>query len=106
MKTQGLNPYLPSWEYIPDGFPRITQDGRDGDEETGYIANMLDSATAGFKYFHCAGIRQVRIKVRGYCRGAFEVRNSWDGPVLGRIPVVFTNIWKEYAADLAIPDGI
>jgi hypothetical protein len=26
--------------------------------------------------------------------------------VLGRIPIVYTNIWKEYAADIAIPDGI
>jgi hypothetical protein len=40
-------------------FPKITQDGRDGDEETGYIANMRDGATAGFKYFDCEGIRQV-----------------------------------------------
>ena len=36
-------------------FPKITQDGKDGDEEIGYIANMKDSATAGFKYFDCKG---------------------------------------------------
>ncbi|MFC5529443.1 hypothetical protein [Cohnella yongneupensis] len=43
---------------------------------------MRDSATAGFKYFHCDGIRRVKIKVRGYCRGTFDVKTSWDGPVL------------------------
>ena len=87
-------------------FPKITQDGRDGDEEVGYIANMRDTATAGFKYFDCNGVKRVKIKVRGYCNGAFEVKTSWDGPVLGTIPVQFTNIWKEYRADIAIPDGV
>ncbi|SFB25922.1 Glycosyl hydrolases family 43 [Cohnella sp. OV330] len=93
-------------EWMDSRFPKITQDGKDGDEEVGYIANMRDGATAGFKYFRCAGIRSVRIKVRGYCRGAFEVKTSWDGPALARIPVDFTNVWREYAADVAIPDGI
>ena len=87
-------------------FPKITQDGRDGDEEIGYIANMKDSATAGFKYFDCQNIRKVKIKVRGYCRGAFEVKTSWNGTALCRIPVDFTNVWKEYSSDIVIPDGI
>lgn len=93
-----------SW--MNNQFPKITQDGRDGDEEIGYIANMKESATAGFKYFDCKGIKKVKIKVRGYCRGDFEVKTSWNGPVLGTIPVGFTNVWKEYTADIAIPDGI
>lgn len=93
-----------SW--MNNQFPKITQDGRDGDEEIGYIANMKASATAGFKYFDCKGIKKVKIKVRGYARGDFEVKTSWNGPALGRITVGFTNIWKEYAADIAIPDGI
>lgn len=87
-------------------YPKITQDGRDGDEEIGYIANMKDSATAGFKYFDSKGIKKVKIKVRGYCKGAFEVKISWNSEALGRIPVSFTNVWKEYSADIAIPEGI
>ena len=67
---------------------------------------MKDSATAGFKYFDCKGIRRVKIKVRGYCTGAFEIKTSWDGAPLGQIPVVYTNIWTEFAADITIPDGI
>ena len=92
--------------WMDSRFPKITQDGKDGDEEPGYIANMLDSATAGFKYFRCEGVKRVKIRVRGYCRGTFQVKTAWDGPVLGEIPVVFTNVWKEYAADIAIPDGV
>ena len=93
-----------SW--MNNQFPKITQDGRDGDEEIGYIANMKHSATAGFKYFDCRGIRKVKIKVRGYAKGEFEVKTSWNGTALGRIPVGFTNIWKEYTANITIPDGI
>lgn len=92
--------------WLDSRFPKITQDGRDGDEEVGYIANMVESATAGFKYFDCRGIRQVSIKVRGYCHGVFEVKTAWDGPVLGTIPVHFTNHWKPYSVEMTIPDGI
>jgi arabinoxylan arabinofuranohydrolase len=87
-------------------FPKITQEGKDGDEEVGYIANMRDSATAGFKYFECEGVKRVSIKVRGYAKGSFEFKTAWDGPSLGSIPVDFTNVWTTYAADIAIPDGV
>lgn len=92
--------------WMDNRFPKITQDGRDGDECVGYIANMRDGATAGFKYFDCRSIKKVCVKVRGYCSGAFHVKTSWDGPSLGMIPVGFSNIWKEYSADISIPDGI
>lgn len=87
-------------------FPKITQDGKDGDEEIGYIANMQNEATAGFKYFQCKGIKRVKIKTRGYARGTFEVKTQWDGPSLGSIPIEFTNVWTTYEADIAIPDGV
>ncbi|KAA9008684.1 family 43 glycosylhydrolase [Paenibacillus spiritus] len=91
--------------WMDSRFPKITQDGRDGDPEIGYIANLTDSATAGYKYLYCEGIWKVRIQVRGYCHGYFEVRTAWDGLALGRIPVDSTNVWQEYAADIRIPDG-
>lgn len=87
-------------------FPKITQDGKDGDQEPGYIANMTDSATAGFKYFDCRGVRKFKIKVRGYCRGVFEVKTSWNGPGLCEIPVQSSTVWMEYSADLDLPDGV
>lgn len=96
--------FTASW--MNNQFPKITQDGKDGDEEIGYIQNMKDSATAGFKYFDCKGIEKVKIRVRGYAVGEFEVRTTWDGPVLGTIPVVYGNVWKDYAADIKIPDGV
>ena len=86
-------------------YPRITQDGRDGDEEPGYIMNLTESATCGFKYFRCKNTRLVSIRARGYAKGYFSVKTAWDGPELGRIPVDFSTVWIEYPADVAIPDG-
>ncbi len=92
--------------WMDSQFPKITQDGRDGDEEIGYIANMKATATAGFKYFDCRGITKVKIKVRGYCQGNFVIKTSWDGPALGSIAVGYSNVWKEYSSTISIPDGI
>jgi arabinoxylan arabinofuranohydrolase len=99
--------YVASNAYMDNRYPKITQDGRDGDEEPGYVANMMKGAVAGFKYFDCRGVRRVRIRTRGYCKGDFEIRLSWDGPALGRIRLPdSSNIWKEHSADIAIPDGV
>ena len=86
-------------------FPKITQDGRDGDQEIGYIQNMKDSATAGFKYFDFHHIECIKIQVRGYCKGKFEIRSHWDGAVLGEIEVGYSNVWKTYEAKVNIEDG-
>lgn len=92
--------------FIYDGFyPRVTQDGRDGDEEPGYIANISDSSVIGFKYFACKGVSKVSIKTRGYISGKFEVKTAIDGPVCGELPVTFSNVWEESIADIRIPDG-
>lgn len=89
-----------------DRFPKIMQDGRDGDEEPAYIANITDSATMGFKYFDLHNIKRIKIKVRGYANGTFQVKTAWDGPVLAQIPVNYSNVWEEYSADLKVEDGI
>lgn len=89
-----------------DSQPRVMQDGRDGDEEPGYIGNIMNSATAGFKYFDMQDVTKIRITVRGYANGNFEVRTKWDGEILAQIPVVYTNVWETYEADIAMPDGV
>ncbi len=93
-----------SW--MNNQFPKITQDGRDGDKEVGYIANMKDSATAGFKYFDCKDIKKVTVKARGYCTGRLELKTAWDGEPLGSIELSFANIWTEFSSDIKIPDGV
>ena len=73
-----------------DEFPRVMQDGRDGDEEIGYIGNIQDSATAGFKYFDIQGVRRIRVTTRGYADGDIEVRNEIDGEVLAKLRMLLS----------------
>ena len=89
-----------------DGFPKVMQDGRDGDEEPGYIGNIQDGATAGFKYFDCRGVHEIAIKARGYGDGDIEVRNEIDREVLAKLHIVYTNVWEDYETEISIPDGV
>ncbi len=89
-----------------DAFPKIVQDGRDGDEEIGYIVNIKNSATIGFKYFELKNCKRIGIATRGYAKGVFEVKTKWDGVVLGAIPVENTNVWEWNYTDVQIPDGV
>ncbi len=86
--------------------PRITQDGRDGDEEMQYIMNMTDGSVCGFKYFAFENSRLTELQCRGYGDGYFEVKTAWDGPVLGRAEVKPANLWTAFPADVALPDGV
>ena len=40
-----------------DAFPKVMQDGKDGDEEIGYVGNVQNSATIGFKYFDMKNVK-------------------------------------------------
>ena len=86
--------------------PLISQDGNDGDELPGYVCNMTDGGTAGFKYFDCKGISGIDIKARGYMDGCFQVRTSPDGEIYASIPVSECNYWETFTAPCHIPDGI
>ncbi|MCD8068406.1 MAG: alpha-N-arabinofuranosidase, partial [Lachnospiraceae bacterium] len=82
-------------------------DGKDGDEEEGYIANMKSGAEAGFKYFDCRNVNRISVVVRGGgLKGELEVMTAWDGEVIGQIPVRSSNEWKTYEANVRIPDGV
>ena len=89
-----------------EGFPKVMQDGRDGDENPGYVGNITNSATAGFKYFDCKGVKRFAVTTRGYGNGTFEIKTAWDGEVLGSVTLEYTNVWERYEAEANIPDGI
>ena len=89
-----------------DDKPKIVQDGRDGDREDGYLANIKDSAVAGFKYFDCRGIKKIAVTTRGYADGVFEIRTKRDGGPIAKIKIEYTNVWETYTADIDLPDGV
>jgi len=94
------------WPQHNINLPKITQDGQDGDEEIGFVTNILNNYGIGFKYFNCKGIKRIKIKTRGYNNGVFHVKTKWDGESLARIKIDYSNIWTEYASDINLPDGI
>ncbi len=85
--------------------PKIMQDGCDGDETDGYVAQIKDGTMIGFKFFICNGIKRVKLSTRGYADGHFEIKTSWAGPTLGIIPINAANHWREFTADIKIPNG-
>lgn len=86
-------------------FPYLTQDGKDGDEYYGHVANMDHGATVGFKYFDCMKTSVIEIEARGWCEGEFAIMTKPDGDILGSIPIKKSNEWKTYKGDVEIPDG-
>jgi len=96
----------PPGQFMDCRFPRITQEGRDGDEQDGFIDNMTDGAVCGFKFFEYRGLKQIAVSTRGYGTGYVEIMTEMDGPVVGKIPVYHTNEWSTTKADVAIEDGI
>ena len=87
------------------GQPRVSQDGADGDKEPGFIRGITNGTTIGFKYFNIEEVSKISVWTRCYANGTFEVRSSWDGPVLAEIPLKFANIWTEFSADIDFPKG-
>ena len=81
MKRQVFNPYLPSYEYIPDG------------------------ATAGCRWFDFRTAKEISVETRGTAEGEFVVRDGRDGPVAARIPVTPSEDWQFHTAPLEIEKG-
>jgi hypothetical protein len=102
------------WDEHPKGkwprrdtrLPYVCQDGKDGDEEIGFVTNINDKCGIGFKFFDCKGITKVTVKTRGYNRGVFEVKTSPLGESLGAIEITSSNLWKNFSKEIKIPDGI
>jgi hypothetical protein len=94
------------WPRRDSRLPYASQDGKDGDEEIGFVTNINDKCGIGFKFFDCKGITKVTVKTRGYNRGIFEVKTSPEGKPLGAIEITSSNIWKNFSGDIKIPDGI
>ena len=84
-------------EYVNGSFPKIVKEGWDGDQNEGYITNMYDQCTAGFRYF--------TLTIRGYAYGSMEIRTSFEGSAVKTIPLHYSNIWRDIKTEIKLPEG-
>ncbi len=98
--------YVPWSGWMDDRFPKITQEGGDGDETYAYVANMRQGANAGYKYFDFRGVTEVTVCTKGYAKGQLNLKLRWDGPVIGSIPIAYANVWHLTTEKISIPDGV
>ena len=85
----------------------VTQDGKDGDEFEGHIANIHDGTTIGFKYFDFDNVKKITLPIRGYgWGGKIQVKTEKYGEVLCEIDLHNTNIWFDYSSEIALPNGV
>lgn len=98
--------YVPWSGWMDDRFQKITQEGSDGDEKLGYIANMRPDTSAGFKYFDCKGIKEIEISYKGYATGYMNVKTEWDGEPVAQIPLEYSNVWRSAKVPAHMEDGI
>ena len=98
---------IPGQRHDPH-FPYLTQDGKDGDEICGHVANLGDGAMVGYKYFDCQGSVLSSVTTRGWCYGGvLELLESPESKeVLGQIPIGKSNEWKNWPCYVTIPDGV
>lgn len=119
MKKQALNPYLPSYEYVPDGEPYVfgdrvyvygSHDKFNGTQYCGnpnqYIANMNDGSVAGFKYFIFDKVEEISVKVRGNGNGVFFVSTELGGKPVSEIPVTAEVDLSVFTAPINIDKGV
>ena len=92
--------------YVEKTAPCITQEGGDAGRGCAYLSHFGNGAAAGFKYFRMEGVNGVRVRTRGYFRGVMEVRLSWDGEVIGKIPIDHSNTWKDRACHFPEVSGV
>lgn len=92
-------------EFVNGSFPKIIKDGWDGDQNEGFVSNLRDNYTCGFKYFDLSEVKGITLTIRGYAYGSMEISTSFQGPVVKTIPLHYSNIWTDIEADLELPEG-
>ena len=91
--------FLSMIKHPKNGTPYLTQDGKD--RESGpdqYIANMCDSALAGFKYFDLSETKEISVAIKGRAEGTLYVRTSENGGAIATITVSPCKELKEFSS--------
>ncbi|MDC7287472.1 family 43 glycosylhydrolase [Blautia schinkii] len=88
--------------------PYFTQDGKDGSPDSRqYIANMMDGAVAGFKYFDLHKLSGICVTGRGTADGILRIAADAEmKQEIASIPIkTEKHLWKTFEADAKTEDG-
>lgn len=86
-------------------YPAFTQTGKDRNSDPDqYIANMLDGATAGFKYFNFEGLKAITVHVKGKATGKMLVTDE-NGNEVASIAIAAEKAYKSFKAQAKIENG-
>ena len=89
-------------------YPYFTQSGKDREENPDqYIANMMNGAVAGFKYFDFSkeAPERIQIEVRGTGRGVVKVSTEKGGASVANIKVEPSNANQSFVAEMQKLNG-
>lgn len=92
-------------EFTNGSFPKIVKEGWDGDQNEGYVTNLRDNYTCGYKYFDLSKTTGITITTRGYAYGSMEISTEFQGKVVKTIPLHYSNLWTDYEVELELPEG-
>lgn len=72
-----------------------------------YITNLQDGSVAGYKYFDLAGLRGIRLELRGSWHGVILVDTDPEGKDAAIVSVELeSGEWSTVTAALSLPDGV
>lgn len=93
-------------DFMDARFPRITQEGRDGDQEPGYISNLRKGTVMGFKYFDCQNTVLKSLTTRGSNLTNIEIATAWDGKAIATVNLAGSTEWRTHDVNVLLPDGV
>ena len=93
-------------EQQDENHPAFTQEGEDRENNPNqYINNLVDGATAGFRYFEFKDATKISVTTRGNGEGHFVVKDERDGNVVAKIAVKPSSDWTSFCGELSTESG-
>ena len=100
MSKKGAADYMFCSE-VPEFHPFFTQE-----EGKQYIANMMDGAVAGFKYFEFEDVSKITVAVRGSGNGVIFLGTEPGEKDAGYIKVKPSKEWESFSGKIKLENGV
>lgn len=90
-----------------ENHPCFTQTGVDRENNPDqYISNMLDGATAGYKYFDFKNAQKISVKIKSGGNGKFVVKDDENGNIVSEINICPCSEATVFSSEINIAPGV